>query len=466
MKNNPKHIVILVQNLPVPFDRRVWMESLSLRDAGYRVSVISPCPPDDTDRPIREIDGIHVYRYPAPPEAEKKASFLVEYLYSFWHTWRMLRRVWKDCRFDAIQTCNPPDIFWPLGRLYKLRGVKYVFDHHDLCPELFVSKFGKAKGPLYRALCLTERLQYATADRVICTNRSYQDVALKRGRKKPEHVEVVRSGPRPERFVRTEPQPALRKGKAHLCVYLGVMGAQDGVDYALRAVRHALDDGLKDTHFAFIGNGPEFDALIKLREVLGLKEHVDFTGRISNDDLLGYLSTADLGLVPDPKNPLNDVSSMNKVVEYMAMGVPVLGFDLKETRFTAQDAGVYVEPNDEKQMADCIRELIADPARRRQLGERGAARFRSGLDWNTQKARLIGVYEGLIGPSEAVESEAVVLPPASILSRRKTAVPNPVTASAMVQSPPVIKKSMPRRTSSRPPALPRAGVSQSAAIQK
>lgn len=390
------HILILVQNLPVPFDRRVWLESVSLVEAGYDVSVISPVPPGE--EPHQTIDGIRVRRYPQPPASSGMLSYFSEYVHSYRWTSKLTRRVWQEQHFDVIHTCNPPDLFWAIARQYRRRGVKFVFDHHDLVPELYLSKFGR-RDPLHQALRWLEARQFATADAVISTNESYREVAMTRGRKPADLVTVVRSGPEMARFKRVTPDPSLKRGREHLVVYLGVMNSQDGVDYALRAVRHAIDKGLATASFAFIGSGDVFDELVDLADRLGLDEVVTFTGRIPNEELATYLSTADLALAPDPRNPLNDVSTMNKIVEYMAMGLPIISFDLKESRVSARDAAVYVPANDTEKMGEAIIEILADPRRRTTMGRFGRKRFEQELAWEYSKRELIDFYDRLLGVS-------------------------------------------------------------------
>lgn len=394
------HIVILVENLPVPFDRRVWMESLALRDAGYRVTVVSPQPPSDPE-PNRTIEGIRVRRYPMPAPTASKLSFVREFAYCYRQTARIVRRIWEEERFDALHSCNPPDTFWAIARRYRRKGAKFVFDHHDLCPELYESKF-RRRDALHRALLWLERRQFATADRVIATNESYRRVAIERGGVDPERVAVVRSGPMIERFQPVPEDPDLRRGRRHLVVYLGVMGPQDGVDYALRAVRHLVDSGFEDAAFTFIGSGDEFDELVGLARRLDLDDWVRFTGRIPDDELMVHLSTADLGLAPDPKNPLNDVSTMNKIVEYMAVGLPVVSFDLVESRRSAADAAVYVPDDDERGMARAISELLEDPVRRRRMAEVGRRRVLEELAWDHSREVLVELYDGLLRADSAL----------------------------------------------------------------
>ena len=388
------HIVILVENLPVPFDRRVWLESLALKEAGYRVSVVSPCPPDDAE-PNRVIEGVRVYRYPMPSPSRGHLSFVREFAYCYWQTRRIVKRIWRNDPFDVIHSCNPPDMFWALARPYKKKGVRFVFDHHDVCPELYLSKFGK-RDVFYRGLCWLEKRQFAEADVVIATNESYRRIAIDRGGKHPRDVTVVRSGPQLSRFQRLRKELVLKQGRKHLCVYLGVMGKQDGVDYALRAIRNAINNGLQDTLFAFIGDGDHYEEVIKLSCQLSLQEHVIFTGRISDEVLCSYLSTADLALAPDPKNPLNDISTMNKVVEYMSMSLPIISFDLKETRFSAGDAAVYIPDNDVLRMGHAIIEILKDPIRREIMGLVGRKRVESMLSWDHSRECLIRLYDQLL----------------------------------------------------------------------
>lgn len=415
MPQRQGHILILVENLPVPFDRRVWMEATALTEAGYKVSVISPCPPED-DQLDRVIDAIHVYRYPMYEEQPGKLYYIKEFWSCLRVTDRITRRVWREDPFDVIQTCNPPDTFWWIGRKYKKHGVKFVFDHHDLCPELYESKFQR-RDVMWKALRWLEKKQFQTADAVIATNESYREVAIERGGKRPEDVTVVRSGPKLDLFQPVPAEPELKRGRAHMGVYLGVMGVQDGVDYALRAIRHALDHGLTDCSFTFVGKGDAFDQLQSLARELDLLEDgtVMFTGRISDADLKRYLSTADFGIAPDPKDPLNDLCTMNKIIEYMAMGLPIVSFDLKESRFSAGEAAVYVPDNDEAAMGRACIDLLADPDRRRRMSEFGRRRVAEGLSWDHSQRALLGFYGRLLGsdPAHGRAPEAIGPAPAA-----------------------------------------------------
>jgi len=403
------HILILVENLPVPFDRRVWMESTALTEAGYKVSVISPCPPDD-DVPDKVIDGIHVYRFPMYEEQPGKLDYIKEFMYCLREVDKLAKRVWEQDPFDVIHSCNPPDTFWRVARKYKSRGVKFVFDHHDLCPELYESKF-KRQDILWKGLRWLERKQFETADAVIATNESYKRVALQRGGKDEQDVTVVRSGPKLELFQPVPEEPELKRGRRFMGVYLGVMGVQDGVDYALRAIRHALDAGLTGTCFTFVGKGDAFAQLNELAADLDLLDDgtVMFTGRVSDADLKRYLSTADFGIAPDPKDPLNDLCTMNKIIEYMAMGLPIVSFDLKESRYSAQDAAVYIADNDEAAMGRAMIELLDDPAKMERMSEAGRRRVREGLSWDHSRRELIAFYDRLLGHAPRAGSEAAAV---------------------------------------------------------
>lgn len=392
------HILILVENLPVPFDRRVWMESIALTEAGYKVSVISPCPPNELDEPDKVIEGISVYRYRMPKPTKSKFSFLQEFWYCYQQTKKLARRIWNEDRFDVIHSCNPPETFWKIAKPYKRRGVKFVFDHHDLSPELYESKFNR-RDAFWKGLLWMEKKQFQTADAVIATNESYKEVAVSRGGKKPDQVAVVRSGPMLSRFTRVEPDPNLKRGREYLAVYLGVMGPQDGVDYAIRAIRHAVDKGLSNTSFTFIGSGDSFDDLVALSKELKLEEYIEFTGRVSDEDLKRLLCTADLGIAPDPKNPLNDVSTMNKIVEYMAMSLPIVSFDLKESKYSASEAAIYVANDDVEQMGETIIQLLSDPQKRKAMGEIGRQRVETMLAWDYSRKVLVQFYDKLLGVS-------------------------------------------------------------------
>lgn len=391
----PPHVLILVENLSVPFDRRVWQESRALTEAGYRVSVICPRGTKRDTEPHAEIEGVKIHRYPLRPATGGPLGYLREYGLAMWHTMRLARRVHRAQPVDAVHACNPPDLLLLAALPLKLRGARMVFDHHDLVPELFESRFG-GRGPLYRLSVLLERITFALADVVISTNESYREVAIRRGRKDPDRVHVVRSAPDLSRFTPTAPNPALRRGRRHLLCYLGVMGPQDGVDYALRAIAHLRDVmGRTDVHATFIGAGDAFDDLVRLSHDLGLDDIVEFTGRAPDAAVREYLSTADVCLAPDPKNPLNDVSTMNKIVEYMAMSRPLVSFDLREARVSAGDAALYARANDIEDFAALIARLLDDPDARTRMGALGRRRVEASLSWRTSTANLLAAYHDL-----------------------------------------------------------------------
>jgi glycosyltransferase involved in cell wall biosynthesis len=387
--------LILVENLSVPFDRRVWQESTTLRDAGWEVHVICPQGTKRDTEAEAVIDGVHIYRYPLKAATGGPAGYLQEYGSALWHTLRLARKIGP---VDVVHACNPPDLLYLVAKLLKRHGAKFIFDQHDLCPELYLSRFDRGQDLLYRGVCALERATYRAADVVISTNESYKQVARIRGGKRPEDVFVVRSAPVVERFHEVPAEPELKKGKPYLLAYLGVMGPQDGVDYALRALAKLRDDvGRTDWHAVFVGSGDAFDDMIALSAKLGLANQVEFTGRISDEDLVRYLSTADVCLSPDPLNPLNDVSTMNKVMEYMAMSKPIVSFELREARVSAGDAAVYAPANDETEFAALVSRLLDDPEERVRMGKLGQARVAGPLSWENSAKALLAAYEHALG---------------------------------------------------------------------
>jgi glycosyltransferase involved in cell wall biosynthesis len=401
-----RRALILVENLSVPFDRRVWQECTTLRDAGWTVHVICPQGEKRDTEPEAEIDGVRIHRYPLRAATGGPAGYLREYGSALWHTARLARKVGP---VDVVHACNPPDLLFLPALWLKRRGARFVFDQHDLVPELYLSRFDRGEDLLYRAVCALERRTYRAADIVLATNESYRDVAVRRGGRRPEDVFVVRSAPAIERFQPVPPEPELKRGKPHLLCYLGVMGPQDGVDYALRALAKLRDEfGRTDWHAVFVGAGDAFDAMVELSRQLGLSEQVQFTGRIPDADLVRYLSTADVCLSPDPRNPLNDVSTMNKVLEYMAMGRPIVSFDLKEARVSAGDAAVYAPANDEAEFAKLITLLLDDPEKRAEMGEIGQERVSGPLSWRNSQASLLAAYAAACGDRTPVAAGKAV----------------------------------------------------------
>ncbi len=392
-------VLILVQNLSVPFDRRVWLECQSLIAAGFRVAVVCPKAPGDST--YCRLRGVDLFKYRPYAPGTSSASFVLEYAYSFIMTLGLSLRAALRGRFDVVQSCNPPDLFWPIGVLFRvLNGSSFVFDHHDLCPELFLSRFPDGNRTVYRALRFMERCTVRAADHVIATNDSYRRIVLERDGVSPTSVTVVRTGPDLASLRRSATRPSIRQTKPHVAAYLGVMGPQDGVDLVLKVadqVVHRL--GRHDIGFTLIGSGDCYDELVALSHSLDLTEYVTFTGRISDVDVAAILSTADVGISPDPKNPLNDVSTMNKTMEYMSFELPVVAFDLRETRVSASDAAVYATPNDVEELAKLLVDLVDDEPRRRLMGRAGRARIEQELAWEHQAPRYVGVYEKLAADS-------------------------------------------------------------------
>ena len=400
--NGSRRILIIVQNLPVPFDRRVWLECRTLTRAGYQVAVVCPKGPGDPSYQV--IDGVQIYKYRPYSPGGGAVTFVAEYAYSFLATLRLSLKAARGGRFGAVQSCNPPDIFWPIGLLFKAwHGARFVFDHHDLCPETFEVRFPDGSPALYRGLRFLERCTMRTADHVISTNESYQRLVMDRDGVKPARATVVRTGPDPDKLKAAEAVPSLRRGRPYLAAYIGVMGPQDGVDIVLKTA-HFVVNTLKrtDISFTLIGSGDCFGELVALRDQLGLGDFVEFTGRAPDEAVRDILSTADIGLSPDPKNPFNDVSTMNKTMEYMAFGLPVLAFDLRETRASAEEAGVYATPNDVEEMGRLLVELIDDEVRRKSMGAAGRRRIEEQLAWNHQEPRYLSVFDRLLGRERAV----------------------------------------------------------------
>jgi glycosyltransferase involved in cell wall biosynthesis len=392
-------ILIIVQNLPVPFDRRVWLECKALIAAGYDVTVV--CPKGKNDPGHQVLDGVTLLKYRPYAPGGAALGFIVEYAYSFLATAALVLRARREGRFEVLQACNPPDIFWPIARWLRRRdGTRFVFDHHDLCPELYDSRFPNGRTLPKRGLLALEKATFHTADHVVATNTSYAEIAMRRGGKAPENVTVVRTGPDPERLQRRTEVPSLRRGRKHLVAYLGVMGPQDGVDLAVRAAAYVVHNlGREDVAFTFMGSGDSYPELVALRDELGLQDYLELPGRVPDETVVNVLSTAAVGLSPDPKNPLNDVSTMNKTLEYMAFELPVVAFDLKETRVSGGDAASYIESGDVAAYAQAIVELLDDPDKREVMGKAGRVRIEQELGWPYQRDRYVGVYDALVGRS-------------------------------------------------------------------
>jgi glycosyltransferase involved in cell wall biosynthesis len=385
-----------VQNLPVPFDRRVWLECGTLTRAGYQVAVV--CPKGPGDPSYAELDGVELYKYRPYAPGGPKVTFVLEYLYSFLATLWLTVKAARRGRFAVIQSCNPPDIFWPIGVGFRLlHGSKFVFDHHDLCPETYDERFPGGPRVIAWVLHFMERRTMRSADHVISTNDSFRSLVIERDGVAPERVTVVRTGPDPERLKPVPPHPDLRRGRDHLVAYIGVMGPQDGVDLVLGVADVVVNElGRRDVGFVLIGSGDSFRDLVALRDRLGLADFVEFTGRIPDEEVAAILSSADLGISPDPKNGLNEFCTMNKTMEYMAFGLPVVAFALRETQVSAADAALYATPNDVHDLTRVLLDLLGDELRRRSMGIAGRTRVERELAWSHQATRYLGVYEQLV----------------------------------------------------------------------
>jgi glycosyltransferase involved in cell wall biosynthesis len=386
-----RKVLIIVENLPVPFDARVWKEAESLHKAGYRVAVLCPRG-KGYERGYEFIDGIHIYRHPSPKEGDSPLGYIREYSTALF--WEFLYTWWIFFRrgFGVIQACNPPDDIFLVALPFKLFGVRYIFDHHDANPELYFSKYGK-RNTLYFIQVWLEKLSYRFSDVVMATNASYRDLAIKRGGLDPQNVFIVRNGPDLQTFKPVAPVPSLKHGKAYLVGYVGNMSIQDGLDILLDVALYVKRSGRCDIHFTCVGGGPGLPGLRKMMEEKGLGDIVNFTGRIPDRQLLEILSTADVCVNPDKPCEMNNISTMIKIMEYMALGKPIVQFNLKEGRFSALDASLYA--NTENQIPDFAAKLLwllDHPVERERMGEFGRKRVADALAWRYSVDNLLAAY--------------------------------------------------------------------------
>lgn len=384
-------VLILVENLPVPFDRRVWQEACALRDAGHEVTVICPQMRGHTQAE-EKLEGIQIYRHWISGEAKSLTGFISEYTSALWGEFWCAVKAWKRGGFDVIHLCNPPDLLFLVALPFKLLcGVKVIFDVHDLWPEMFEAKFGR-RGLMYWAVRFVERCTLALADVVIATNQSVLRAVKQRGKLRDDRAFVVRTAPN-RMNTAVEPDAALRAGKTHLVGYIGVMGNADGVEYLVRAAAHIVQKRKRgDVQFLLMGSGPEHAGLLALRDQLGLQDHISMPGRVSDEFLCRALRSIDLGVACDPINAYNDHCTMNKVLEYMAFAKPMVMFGTVEGRYSAGDSAVYVMENSAEQLGDAILALLDDEPRRRQLGAAGHARLTCELNWGRSVEQLCGAY--------------------------------------------------------------------------
>jgi glycosyltransferase involved in cell wall biosynthesis len=397
----PRRVLLIVENLPVPYDRRVWQEAVALKGAGFQVRVISPA----TRRhpKLSEcIEGIHVYRYPMLIEGNGYCGLIAEYLWSF--ICIFLLSAYVDARrgFDAIVVANPPDIFFPIIWIYRLLGRKTVLDHHDLVPELFATKFHRDRSVVLSFFYFAEKMMFKSVHKVISTNESYKAVAMSRGRRTNEDVVVVRNAPDPARFSIRTPEPELRKSAKFLLAFLGEMGQQDGVEVLIRAIKTikaAL--GPDAVHYVLMGAGPHFESIVAYARAEGVADDITFTGRADNEMICRVLSTADIAVDPCPDSPHSNLSTATKIMEYMFFKLPIVAFDLLETRRSGADTVRYARVDDEAHFSQLIVELLRDEAQRRALGEAARARLDGALSWRESTRNLVELMEGLIGSSPA-----------------------------------------------------------------
>jgi glycosyltransferase involved in cell wall biosynthesis len=387
-----RRVLIIVQNLPVPFDRRVWQEATELVKNGYEVSIICPVGKGHEAR-YEDLNGIRIYRHPLPYEASGPFGYIIEYSWSLFWEFLLTCRVFFAGGFDVLHACNPPDNIFIIGGFFKfVFKKKFLFDHHDINPELYEAKFGR-RDFFYNIILACEKLTFRIADVSIATNNSYRKIAIERGGMKPENVFVVRSGPSLERLKIIPPVAALKNGRTYLVGYVGVMGQQEGIQYLIEAARHIVyDKGRTDVQFALVGGGPSLEHFKLLAETSGVGLYMTFTGRAPDQTLLEILNTSDVCVNPDEVNPMNDKSTMNKIMEYMALGKPIVQFDVTEGRFSAGEASLYAKPNDAVDMAEKILELLDNPTKRDQMGNFGRTRVENELAWTYEAPKLLAAY--------------------------------------------------------------------------
>jgi glycosyltransferase involved in cell wall biosynthesis len=401
----PRSCVIVVENLPVPFDRRVWQEAQALHRAGWTVSVI--CPTNaDFPKPFEIIDGIAIYRHPLPPEGRGAVAYFREYSTALFHEFRLLFRVQRERGFSIIQACNPPDLTFLAALPFKLIGKRFIYDQHDVSPELFVVKFGN-KRLLYRALLFFERMSYLTADRVITANATFKDIAISRGGKSPSQVEVVYGVPDRMRIRRVEPEPGLHGGRKFILGYVGIINEQDGVDHLVRAVAHLVKVvGFCDFRAVVVGSGPALElARRSVARSLEVEDFILFTGYLKGETLLAHLSAFDIGIIPDPLNEANDLMSMNKVFEYCALGIPTACYPLKETKRLLGEAGVYAPSPDPAGLAEACLSLMQDEALRIRSAAAAAKLSAETFVWENEAHKYVATYERVLSPTADFDRE-------------------------------------------------------------
>ncbi|MHA1294927.1 MAG: glycosyltransferase family 4 protein [Promethearchaeota archaeon] len=386
-----KHILIIVENSPVPFDRRVWLEAKALFDNNYDVSVVCPKGINNNDN-YEYKEGIHIYRHPVPKEKEKITSYLGEYLVALFWEFFLSFKLFIRKRFDVIHACNPPDNIFLVALFYKIFGVKFIFDHHDLSPEQYIAKFGK-KDFFYMALKIFEKMTFKLADVSIATNNSYKEIAVQRGGMNPEKVFIVRNGPELDKLKKMPAKKSLKHGKRYLIGYVGTMGKQEGLNYLIKVIKFIVrEKGRKDIHFTCVGGGPALNYLKLLSKNMNLTDYVNFTGRIPDEELFEILNASDVCVNPDIPNDFNNKSTMIKIMEYMALKKPIVQFDLKEGKLSAGKASLYAKKNNIRDFGEKILILVENKDLRKKMGEIGYKRVQYKLDWKYSIPNLLKVY--------------------------------------------------------------------------
>lgn len=387
-----KHVLIIVENLPVPFDRRVWQEANTLKEHGADVSIICP-KTKGYNESFEKINGIDIYRHPLK-EGKGIFGYLAEYSSALFWEFILSFKIYFKKRFQVIHGCNPPDLIFIVALFYKIFGVKYVFDHHDINPELYIAKYGK-KGFFYKFLTLMERLTFATANYSIATNDSYKEIAIRRGKMPEDRVQVVRSGPKLDRLTINRGDNKYKKGRDFLIGYVGVIGEQEGLDLLLESVKHVVAKR-KDIQFAIVGGGTELQTIKELTHKMELQDYVDYYGRVDDETMINILNTAEVCVNPDKPTQMNNLSTMNKIMEYMALKKPIVQYDLKEGRVSAQKASLYAENTSPESFAEKILWLFDNPDARNEMGEFGYSRVINELSWEFESKKLIKFYSKVL----------------------------------------------------------------------
>jgi glycosyltransferase involved in cell wall biosynthesis len=389
-----KHVLIIIENLPAPFDRRVWQEATTLKESGAEVSIICP-KMKGYDRSFEQIDGIDIYRHPLPVEGHGALGYLMEYGTAIFYELLLSARIFFKKRFQVIHGCNPPDLIFITALFFKPFGVKYVFDHHDINPELYLAKFGR-KDFFYRCMLFFERLTFQVADYSIATNESYKKIAIERGGMPANRVQVVRSGPSLKRLKLTAGNNTYKKDREFLIGYVGVIGVQEDLDLLLESVQHIVQQR-HDVQFAIVGSGTALEEIKAQTKQMGLEAYVDFYGRVSDEKLVDVLNTCDVCVNPDRPTEMNNLSTMNKIMEYMALRKPIVQYNLKEGRASALEASLYAENDDTADFANKIMHLLDHPEKREHMGTFGYNRVLNELSWDYEQVRLVNFYQRVLG---------------------------------------------------------------------